>query len=85
MFQEENIPLHLPDSEIIYYPNFFNVTDAIQHYKTLLESIDWQQDDITVYGKTYAQPRLTALFANNNKTYSYSNINMHPELFSETL
>lgn len=52
---------------------------------TLKQSVPWQQDDITVFGKTYAQPRLTALFGNNGKAYSYSNITMFPHIFKGEL
>jgi alkylated DNA repair dioxygenase AlkB len=47
--------------------------------------VRWQQDDITIFGKTYRQPRLTALFGNNGKPYSYSNITMKPEEFTPDL
>ncbi len=47
--------------------------------------IPWQQDDIKVYGKVYPQPRLTALFGNEGKSYSYSNITMHPHKWSPLL
>jgi alkylated DNA repair dioxygenase AlkB len=47
--------------------------------------VNWQQDNITIFGKTYKQPRLTALYANNSKPYSYSNITMQPTLFTKEL
>ncbi|MGC1514079.1 MAG: alpha-ketoglutarate-dependent dioxygenase AlkB [Maribacter sp.] len=82
-----NTPTHLqlPDSDILYYPNFLSYEEANVHYKSLKKNISWQQDDITVFGKTYPQPRLTALYANNTRPYSYSNITMHPTLFTEEL
>jgi alkylated DNA repair dioxygenase AlkB len=79
------IDLNLPDSQISYYPNFLSISDADYYFQTLKEHIPWQQDDITVFGKTYPQPRLTALYANNKKPYSYSNITMHPHLFTSEL
>lgn len=85
MLFSEDISLDLPDSDIKYYPNFFNKEDADAYFNSLLKHINWQQDDITVFGKTYKQPRLTALFGNNSKPYRYSNITMYPENFSEEL
>ncbi|WGD35092.1 alpha-ketoglutarate-dependent dioxygenase AlkB [Olleya sp. YS] len=85
MLFNEEIKLNLPDAEISYFPNFFNQEEANQFYKVLLNDIPWQQDDITIFGKTYAQPRLTALLADNNKPYSYSNITMHPHVFDSAL
>lgn len=85
MFPSEEIQLNLPDSDISYFPNFFSEVEALTFYNSILKETNWQQDDITVFGKTYAQPRLTALFANNNKPYRYSNITMYPNVFTETL
>ena len=85
MFPSEEIKLNLPDSDISYFPNFFSEVEALAFYNSILNETNWQQDDITLFGKTYAQPRLTALFANNKKPYSYSNITMHPNAFTETI
>lgn len=81
----EDIHFQLPDAEISYYPNFLNKQEADDHFISFKTAIPWRQDDITVFGKTYAQPRLTALFANNTLPYSYANITMHPEVFSREL
>lgn len=80
LFHSEPIILHLPDAEIIYYPHFFEKKEADVIFTQLINDIPWQQDDIRVYGKIHPQPRLTALFGNEGKPYSYSNIKMqtHP-------
>ncbi|WP_338731122.1 alpha-ketoglutarate-dependent dioxygenase AlkB family protein [Mangrovimonas cancribranchiae] len=85
LFSNEKNTFSLPDAKLIYYPNFLNRAKANIYFKTLLKETLWQQDDITVFGKTYKQPRLTALYAENNKPYSYSNISMHPKKFTKTL
>jgi len=81
----EKINLELPDSDIAYYPNFLKEEDACSYFNVLRDVIPWQQDDITIFGKTYPQPRLTALYGNNGKTYSYSNITMTPLEFTPEL
>ena len=82
-----NLPinLNLPDSSIIYYPEFFSLEEADQYFKSLLDSVAWQQDNIILFGKLFKQPRLTALFANNDQPYSYSNITMIPNAFTKEL
>ena len=77
--------LDLPDSDIIYYPKFFSKPKADSYFINLLTDTAWQQDDIKIFGKVYAQPRLTALYANNDKSYSYSNIMMKPNHFTDML
>ncbi len=81
----ERIVLPLKDSEITYFPAFLDAHEANEYFKKLKTTVSWQQDDIKVYGKTYPQPRLTALYGNNGKPYSYSNIIMQPHFFSEEL
>jgi len=84
LFQEK-IDLELPDAEIMYQPNFLQEEEANLYFEHLKTRIPWQQDDIKVFGKTHPQPRLTALFGNNGKTYSYANITMHPHKFEGKL
>lgn len=75
----------LKDGEILYDKNFLNPEDALRYFNILRKETAWQQDQIKVFGKVYDQPRLTALYANNNLPYSYSNITMHPSPFSPVL
>jgi len=82
LFSNGNQELNLPNAEIQYFPNFINKRNADNYFEYLKSEVKWQQDEITVFGKTYNQPRLTALYANNDKPYSYSNITMYPEAFS---
>jgi len=85
LFNSEPLILDLPDAEIIYYPQFFDKEQADIIYTELLQEIAWQQDNITVFGKTHPQPRLTALYGNEGKPYSYSNITMQPHPWNTLL
>ena len=85
LFPNEKITLKLPDATFEYYPNFFTKEKADLLFKKLLIETPWQQDTITIYGKTHLQPRLTALYGNEGKPYSYSNIVMHPHHWNATL
>lgn len=79
------IDLDLKDANVRYYPNFFDTPNANRYFKNLLKHIKWQQDYITLYGKTHKQPRLTAFYANNKNSYKYSNITMQPHIFNGDL
>lgn len=85
LFPSEKVTFDLPDASIEYFPNFFDENQSKELFEKLLKEIPWQQDDITVYGKTHPQPRLTALFGNEGKPYSYSNIVMHPHAWNPIL
>jgi len=79
------ISLDLKDADIQYYPSFFSSEESSAYFKILMNETPWQQDDIKLFGKTYAQPRLTALYGENEKPYGYSGITMLPKPFSKTL
>ena len=76
LFESEPIKLNLKDADIVYFPHFFDTKEANSIFELLINEIPWQQDTIRVFGKSYPQPRLTALFGNQDKSYSYSNIKM---------
>lgn len=75
----------LPDSDIRYFPEFLSIDVANQFFDVFRENVPWQQDDIKVFGKVYAQPRLTALYGTNGKPYRYSGITMYPHEFTKEL
>ena len=75
----------LPNGELLYFENFWSKKEADLLYKTLDSEIPWRQDPITIFGKTYPQPRLTSLHSINNIPYSYSGITMNPEPISPIL
>ena len=85
LFPSEKIAFDLPNASIDYYPNLFDTDKANLLFDKLYNEIPWQQDNITVYGKNHLQPRLTALFGNEGKPYSYSNIVMQPHSWSAIL
>ncbi|MBT8301878.1 MAG: alpha-ketoglutarate-dependent dioxygenase AlkB [Maribacter sp.] len=82
---ESELRLDLPQSNITYYPDFLTAKVATGYFELFKETIPWQEDDIKVFGKVYAQPRLTAFYGDSSKTYSYSNIIMQPLPFTKEL
>lgn len=87
LFPQSNefIKLPLKDANVLYLEQFYNSETSNFLFNTLRKEILWQQDDIKLFGKTYKQPRLTALYAENEKPYSYSNITMYPKSFFKEL
>ncbi|WP_026976444.1 alpha-ketoglutarate-dependent dioxygenase AlkB family protein [Flavobacterium tegetincola] len=85
LFSEEKIEFNLPDAEVIYYPAFLESNNATLLYKQLLSETPWQSDSITLFGKTHPQPRLTAFYGADDLSYSYSNIKMLANAWSNAL
>ena len=82
LFPAEKIVFNLQDADLEYYPEFFDLKKSNELFENLKTDVPWQQDDIMVFGKTHAQPRLTALYGNQGKPYGYSNIVMQPHNWS---
>lgn len=80
-----SIKLPLKNAEITYYPNFFSESKAAYYFQKFLKETPWQQDDIKVFGKIYPQPRLTALYGTEGRSYTYSGITMNPKPFTSDL
>ena len=75
----------LPDAQLRYYQNFLSEEVANRYFNTFLEKIPWQQDDVKVFGKVYAQPRLTSLHSNSLSTYTYSGLTLQPHPMTDEL
>lgn len=80
----ECISFNLPDAGLDYYPKLFR-EEADYWFERLIAETPWKQDDILIYGKQHKQPRLTALYGNEGKLYSYSNIVMVPHAWTPLL
>ena len=63
----------LRDSPIRIYRNYFSQIEA-NHFFSLLQEIEWTQNEIVVFGKKYLEPRETAWYGNPGIKYSYSGI-----------
>lgn len=77
--------LPLKDATVLYYPNFISSKYASEVFQKLLKETPWQEDDIKIFGKVYKQPRLTALYGGEGKSYRYSGITMSPSPFTPLL
>jgi alkylated DNA repair dioxygenase AlkB len=51
----------------------------------LIRETPWRSEEITVWGKTYMQPRLIAWYGDEGNNYSYSGIAMNPLPWTQTL
>ena len=78
VLSSDGSPKDFPGARLRYFESFFSKKETENFFNQLLEETKWKQDVITVYGKTYPQPRLTALYAINTLPYKYSGINMYP-------
>lgn len=75
----------LPDADVVLYENFFEPREADELLRVLDATIEWRQESIRLYGKTFDLPRLTAWYGDCAKTYSWSGLTLRPRRWSAEL
>jgi alkylated DNA repair dioxygenase AlkB len=75
----------LKDGELVYYPQFFSLQDATAYLYTLMETIQWQQESMMMYGKPVLFPRLMSWYGDAGSTYAFSGKTYTPEGWTEEL
>lgn len=66
--------LPLADADVRLWTNIDLGTNYDALVQKLIEETPWRQEEITVYGKPYLQPRLSAWYG--DRSYSYSGITL---------
>ena len=69
----------LTDAKMRYFQKFLSNQEANHFFDTFLSKIPWQQDKVKVFGKIYAQPRLTSLHSKTMNTYTYAGLTLQPQ------
>ncbi|WP_158973858.1 alpha-ketoglutarate-dependent dioxygenase AlkB [Cellulophaga sp. L1A9] len=77
--------IKLKDGEVWYMESFIPLDKANNYFKTFLETINWRQEEIKMYGKTYPVPRKTAWYGYEGFNYKYSGILCNPEPWTKEL
>lgn len=80
-----SIHYDLPDADITLIEEFFTQKESESFFKNLFEKIEWEQHQITIFGKTMNQPRLTALYGDEHKSYTYSGLTLNPTPWNKEL
>ena len=70
----ESHRLDLPDSDIWYVEDFYSAQTADDLYQLTIQECAWRSDNITLFGKTHAIPRLHAFYGDSGLRYHYSGI-----------
>ncbi len=77
--------LAMPDADVLFYEDFFSEEESNRYFDTLRETIAWEQQELKMFGKQIALPRLTAWYGDEGKPYSYSGITHHPHRWTPEL
>lgn len=64
----------MPDADVSLYPSLYSNIEADLLFNELKEVVEWEVEEIAMYGQKYKLPRLTAWYGDKGKTYTYSGI-----------
>lgn len=79
----EQIPM--PDAEVYHLPHMILDPTPDVVMNRLMLAVPWRHEEIVVWGRKHAQPRLTAWFGDPGCNYTYSGIAMNPLPWTELL
>ena len=79
------LSIDLPDADVVFYPSFFPSTEADRLLAQLIETSEWRQDSIKIFGQEKPLPRLTAWYGDPGTRYVYSGIVNEPLPWTEAL
>jgi len=85
MLSMQNTNLLPRDGMVNFFPGFFSEQESDLYFNSLIKEISWKQEPIIIFGKQIMQPRLTAWYGDEGKSYRYSGIIMQPQRWTETL
>lgn len=69
---EEVQTVPLPDGDIRFWPHAFAATAAARLFAALRSSIEWESEEVVIFGQSRLVPRLVAWHGDPGAAYTYS-------------
>jgi alkylated DNA repair dioxygenase AlkB len=73
------------DGEVTYHKDFYAEPESQQLFKELLDGLDWQFDELLMFGKKITTSRKVVWVADQNLSYTYSGVKKNPQGWSAPL
>jgi len=73
LFTNETTNLLPKDGTVNYYGTIFSSVDSKKYFEALLETIEWKNDEIILFGKKIVTKRKVAWYGELGVEYAYSN------------
>lgn len=67
------------DGDLHYLPGFYLSDQADEYYEQLSRNLDWQQEQLFIYGRWLPVPRLMAWYGDAEAYYRYSGVLHQPQ------
>ncbi|MES2649182.1 MAG: alpha-ketoglutarate-dependent dioxygenase AlkB [Bacteroidota bacterium] len=85
MEKSDSLNLLPCDGEVLYFKHGFTSAEAAIHFESLLNSIEWKQDEIWMFGRTIVTKRKVAWYGSSPFSYTYSKTTKKALLFTREL
>ena len=73
------------DGELYWLPQCYAKEKADACFQRLYKQLDWQQEELFIYGRRLKVPRLMAWYGNDDAYYRYSGVNHRPQAWTVEL
>jgi alkylated DNA repair dioxygenase AlkB len=73
------------DGRVVYMPEFFNKDQSTLFFHQLIQSLDWQADQIMMFGKMITTKRKVVWVGDSDCSYTYSGVKKNPEAWTTEL
>ena len=73
------------DGDVHYFPGFISRSEADSIFDELVKTLDWQTEELSLYGKRILVPRLVAWYGDRGAVYRYSGARHEPLPWSPLL
>lgn len=73
------------DGEVTYQKDFYSGSESKQLFEELLKGLDWQFDELVMFGKKITTSRKVVWVADQGLSYTYSGVKKNPQEWSAPL
>ena len=73
------------DGEVTYHKDFYSESESKQLFEELLKGLNWQFDELVIFGKKIITTRKVAWVADQDLSYTYSGVKKNPQDWSMPL
>lgn len=85
LFDEQGLDLNELPGSVDYVPSFIETSQALNIYNQLVNEINWQQPQITVFGNQHLIPRKQCWMGDDGLLYQYSGHQLVTEPWHQTV
>lgn len=83
--EDQHINLLQDGGEAYYFGRILNSKKADHYFNRLMETIDWQQDEVIIFGKRIVTKRMTGWYGEKEFEYTYSKITRKAKVWTPEL